>query len=143
MKYYSKYSFVRNDEHDKEYILTNIIGKTVDNFEMAEYKKGNNVGKKYIRMEVPRSPNMRKYFAYTFEMSYGVPFTSTEALNEWNQTFGDGKKLGSSDLILFQFDKDLDNLDVYFVKNAARNVSEKKVNFFNFTSGASLELSAS
>lgn len=139
MKYYAKYSFTHNAEHQKDYVLKEFQGSEPKNFEMAVYKRGSSLGKKYIRMDVPRSPAMKRHFAYTFEMSYNIPFTSTEKLNSKNQTFGDSKKLGSSDLILFQFDDQLENLDVYFLKNAARNVAEKKYNFDEWVNGERLE----
>lgn len=139
MKYYAKYSFRRNELHGKDYVLTGCEGENPRNFKMATYKKGDFVGSHYIRMDVPRSPSMKRYFAYTFELSYNIPFTSTERLNSKNQTFGDAKKLGSSDLILFQFDDSLSQLDLYFIRNGARNVAEKKVNFTDWANGELLK----
>lgn len=135
MRYYARYSFRQSQAHSKDYVLTAHTGSDVKNFNLAVYKKGEDVGKSYIRMDSPRSPKMKKYFAYTFEMSYNVPFTSTEALNENMQTFGDGVKLGSNDLILFQFHDDGKGLHIYFVKDKGFGPAIKKEYFRRWASG--------
>ena len=135
MKFYSRYSFLRNPAKDSDYIFENMQGKVPAGFDLPTYKKGNFEGKQYIRMTIPHSPLMRKYFAYTFETSYNVPFTSTEKLNKKHQTFGDGKKLGTQDLILFQFDENLEKLDIFFIRNKARTLNDKKLNFEKWANG--------
>lgn len=138
MTYYARYSFTKNKENPNEFIFSSHFGDDVPNFTPAVYKKGKNMGKSYIRMSTPRSPAMKKYFAYTFELSYNKPFTSTEAFNKNMQTFGDSKKLGGCDLILFEYDKEYERLSLYFLKDLAWNVALKKNYFDRWTSGEEL-----
>ncbi len=141
MTYYSRYSFVKNKENPNEFIFSSHFGDDVPGFTPAVYKKGVNKGKGYIRMSVPRSPAMKKYFAYTFELSYNVPLTSTEAFNEKMQTFGDSKKLGTCDLILFEYNKEYERLSLYFLKDLAWNVALKKSYFDRWANGEELTYS--
>ena len=134
MEYYAKYSFKRQEDTVKCYILKNqegnvpelTLAKFVDNSKNIEYGIA---GKQYMIFTLPRSQYMRKYFAYVFEYAWGKPLTSVEGLNGQLRTFGDGKKIGTNDLILFQFSEDMKYLDMFFVKDMARNVEEKKLNF--------------
>lgn len=141
MTYYSRYSFTKNKENPNEFILSGHFGEDVPGFTPAVYKKGVNKGKAYIRMSTPRSPAMKKYFAYTFELSYNVPFTSTEAFNKKMQTFGDSKKLGTYDLILFEYVKKYERLSLYFLKGLALNVALKKSYFERWANGEELTYS--
>lgn len=133
MEYYAHYHFTRKEDNIKTLILTSHEGdaglklaKFVDN---EKNKKLGLSGKEYMMFTLPRSAAMRKYFAYVFESEPGVPITSVEGLNGQLRTFGDGKKLGTTDLILFQFSENMMELDMYFISSAAKNISEKKMNF--------------
>lgn len=133
MKYYAHFYFNKL-ENSKNYILKSSEG-SVKNLVLPKFsdtKKNVDagvVGKEYIVFTLPRSAIMKKYFAYTFEMAGGKPITSTEGLNGLFRTFGDGRNLGSKDLILFQFSEDLKKLDMYFVEGKGGNICDKKTFF--------------
>lgn len=144
MKYYAHYNFERSEESNKVFILKNQEG-TVEGLDFVKFadtkenRESGLVGVPYMIMTLPRSPSMRKYFAYVFESKWNEPITSTEGLDGEFRTFGDGKKLGTKDLILFQFSNNLKVLDMYFVKNLATSVMDKKLGFKRWQNGEVLE----
>lgn len=146
MEYYARYSFKKQGS-TKCFMLENQEGE-VQNLHFAKFadtKKNQEqgiVGKEYMLFTLPRSPAMRKYFAYVFEHEAGKPITSTEGLNGLLRTFGDGKKLGNNDLILFQFSEDLSSVDVYFVADKGATRADKRLNFDLWCSGLKLKKSS-
>lgn len=146
MKYYAHFSFTRRSDDLKCYILNKQEG-CVEKLEFAKFadnkknKDAGIAGKNYMLFTLPRSPSMRKYFAYVFEYAYGKPITSVEGLNGQFRTFGDGKQLGSKDLILFQFSDDMMSLDMYFCKDLAPSISKKKAYFQNWCNGEEVNYS--
>lgn len=134
MDSYAHLSFLRHPVYKTQYILCKQEGE-VSGLKLAEYKPSNQndelhiTGKKFIVFEVPRNPSIRKYFAHTFTMANKEVLTSTEKLNECNRTFGDTKKLGTTDLILIQFSENMSELDMYFVKDRGNSKSEKQAAF--------------
>ena len=143
MKYYAHFNFKRKEDDLKCYILEKSEGK-VEGLEFAKFAdtkkniESGLAGRHYMLFTVPRSETMRRYFAYVFEYAYGKTITSVEGLNGLLRSFGDGKKLGSKDLILFQFSEDMMSLDMYFCKDLAPSISKKKAYFQNWCSGESL-----
>lgn len=143
MKFYAHFTFKRKEDDLKCYILETQEG-TVEKLEFAKFaENAKNIeagiaGKNYMLFTLPRSPSMRKYFAYVFEYAYGKPITSVEGLNGQLRTFGDGKQLGNKDLILFQFSEDMMSLDMWFCKDLAPTISKKKAYFANWCNGESL-----
>lgn len=134
MDYYAHYKFERQPESVKCYVLKNKDGvvKNLHFARFADTQKNQDlqiVGKEYMLFTLPRSKAMRRYFAYVFEYESGKPITSVEGLNGQLRTFGDGKKIGNNDLILFQFSEDMKKLDMYFVANKGATKLEKKINF--------------
>lgn len=134
MNYYAHYKFLRSNTENKVYLLDSKEGEAT-NLVLGKYaetkrniEKGVS-GKEYLCFTLPRSPSMRKYFAYVFETPHGKPLTSVEGLNGQLRTFGDGKNIGTRDLILFQFSDDMSTLDMYFVKDGAGTKSDKIMNF--------------
>lgn len=122
MKSYATFYFEQSPVCDKDYILVKQIGGVLG-LEFGKYKTNEKndllkvSGKEYMRLTVPRKESMRKYFAYTFEMKPNVPITSVESLDEANRTFGDAKKIGLNDLILFHFSKNRKKLIMWFIKD--------------------------
>lgn len=137
MKYYAKYSFGLKENTTTSYVLKSQTGN-VENFNLGSFKGG----EKYIRISVPRSAAMRKYFAYTIEMDSGNVLTSIEGLDENKRSFGDAKKIGLKDLILVQFSNDMKKVDLYFLKGLASSIQEKKNNFQKWNVENCLELQA-
>lgn len=121
MEYYAKYSFRQKPDSVSSYILKRQEGN-VPGLKFSEFKNGD----KYIRISVPRNRNMRKYFAYTIETEPSNVLTSVEGLNENYRTFGDARKIGLKDLILFQFSFNLQDVDMYFIHNKAYSIKQKK-----------------
>lgn len=143
MKYYASYKFTLHPSRRDTYILSSQKGE-VPNLNFATFADNDKnkelglVGLCYLRYTVPHSQSMRRYFAHTFEYAYGKPLTSTEHLNEKNQTFGDAKKIGLNDLILFEFSEDMTNLEVYFIKDRGGTKYEKVSSFHDWVNGESL-----
>lgn len=133
MKAYAHYSFLQSPLSKGSYILKNYEGD-VEGLEFLKYadtpqnEKLGSSGLEYMRCEVPRNPSIRKYFAHVFTVKNG-PLTSVEPVNSWNRTFGDAKKIGLNDLILFQFSDDNTSLEMWFVKDMG-NFKEQKQNAF-------------
>lgn len=128
MKYYAKYSFVKKEGTESVYILKDQYGE-VKNLNLGEYKVGELKGVKYLRFEVPREASIRKYFSHTFTGKDNAPITSTEELNDKKRTFGDTKKIGLSDLILIQFYNNMEELDMWFVKDLGNTKQQKQAAF--------------
>lgn len=134
MKSYAHLAFVRHPIYKNQYVLCKQDGE-VSGLVLNEYKDSKQnqeltiVGKKWIAFEVPHNQAIRKYFAHTFVMANKAVLTSTESLNELNRTFGDTKKLGTTDLILIQFSLDMTLLDMWFVKDKGNSKYEKQTAF--------------
>ena len=143
MRYYAKYTFRKCEHYPTSYLLVSNDGKA-QNLNLAKYtdsernKEWGIDGKQYIHFGVPRNPSMTKYFAHTFEGFRGKPITSTEALNDQNRTFGDCFCLGYKDLIFFEFSKDMNELNMWFLKDMGNSKAEKKANFFKWCQGETL-----
>lgn len=138
MKTYATLYFEKSPVCDKDYILLAQNGtiKGLDFSVYAKNEKNNAAGvsdKKYMRFMVPRRESMRKYFAYTFEMKPNVPITSVEPLDEKKRTFGDAKKIGLNDLILFRFSDDMSRLIMEFVKDKGISKAVKQRAFQEWT----------
>lgn len=143
MEYYAHYHFSRREDNVKTYVLESKEGDANISFaKFVDNQKNIDLGisgKEYMMFTLPRSRAMRRYFAYVFESEPGKPITSVEGLNGQLRTFGDGKNLGTKDLILFQFSEDMMSLDMFFVKDKAKSVFEKKLNFNTWCTGSKLE----
>ena len=146
MKYYAHFSFSRKPDDVKCYILEKQEG-SVEGLNFAKFaENAKNIeagiaGRQYMLLTVPRSPSMRKYFAYVIEYAYGKPITSVEGLNGQLRTFGDGKNLGSKDLILLQFSEGMNSIEMYFLKDLAPSINKKKTYFKNWCDGEVLKAS--
>lgn len=146
MFYYSKYSFIKRADKVSEYILDNIEGCEIDVLKIDVYKSNDEhdklgiSGKPYVIFSVPRSPSMRRYFAYCIEYKRGEVLSSVEGLNDKKRTFGDAKNIGLRDLILIQFSDDMSRMDMYFVKNYGGSKSDKMYAFQMWNDGDKLEV---
>lgn len=139
MKSYAHLSFVRHPNFVTQYILYKQQGE-ISGLNLDEYKQSAKndelgiTGMKKISFEVPRNPAIRKFFAHTFTMKDKAVLTSTESINSNGRTFGDTKKLGTTDLILIQFSENMKLIDMYFVKDKGNSRSEKSTAFYEWDS---------
>lgn len=143
MKYYAKYFFERSPLSNNSYTLisktNNVPGLFFKRY--ADTPKNIELGinnKEYLYYTVPREESIKKYFAHTFEGAANKVITSTEELDEKNRTFGDAKKIGLNDLILFQFSEDMNKLVMYFVKNKGSTRQMKQKCFKQWCDGEKL-----
>lgn len=131
MDFYGYLKFVKHPVYKTQFVLAEQKGE-IKGLKLSEYKDTDEnkrigiSGFKYISMEVPKSPAMRKFFSHTFTMADKKVLTSCEALNSQNRTFGDTKCLGSADLILIQLSEDRTWLEMWFVKDKGNSKQEKQ-----------------
>lgn len=128
MKYYANYKFERKPGTETVYLLKGKQGE-VSGLKLAVYKVGELKGCEYIQYEKPREESIKKYFSHVFTGENHLPITSTESLDSKYRTFGDTKKLGTRDLILIQFSKDMNRLEMWFVADKGNNKAEKQETF--------------
>lgn len=136
MKYYSRCDFVKKPKSTGTYILKRQTEK-IPNLNFPEYQAGELKGYKYIHFEEPREESIKKYFAHVFTLC-GTTLTSTEPLDDENRTFGDTKKIGTNDLVLIQFSKDMSELTMWFIKNKGMSKAMKQTYFKAWTFGEPL-----
>lgn len=145
MKAYAMYCFERKVDTSETYILVGKKGKA-DNVKFGVFadttqnKISGYAGKEYIRREIPVAESVKRYFAYTFTTGSGKVLTSTEEFDSLGRTFGDGKKVGTTDLILIQVSPDGKRLVMYFVRNRGFSKATKTDAFSKWTNGESIEL---
>lgn len=146
MKYYAKYKFKKCDTYPNSYIFVDKLNKA-ENLYLAKYtdsKRNQDLGiagKEYIHFGVPRNPSMTRYFAHTFEGLRGKPITSTEALTNTpygKRTFGDCFCLGYKDLIFFEFNEDMSELVMYFLRDMGNSKVQKQTAFKSWCDGEEL-----
>lgn len=128
MKYYASFWFTKSDKSQSAYILEKSTGE-VPNLHFPAYTDG----KQYVRFTTPRNERLKKFFAYTFELSNGQVLSSVERLDDKYRTFGDAKQIGLNDLILFQFSPDMKRMVMWFVRNQGFNKETKQTAFRNWT----------
>lgn len=145
MNYYSYYRFKRDEYRHSTYILVDQQGEDIEELELGMFadndaNRERGVAKRrYIIWTVPRSENMKKYFAFTVESSPNEQFTSVEALNDKHRTFGDARKIGRPDLVLFEFSEDRKTMEMFFVKGHGSDITDKKRFFQAWNCGIDLE----
>lgn len=136
MKYYAKYNFSRSDINCTHYILK---GRTGEDIPGMLFIKEQGSGEPYLKISVPRNQAIRRYFAYTLELSGGKVLSSVEGLNPDRRTFGDAKSIGESAVLLLQFSDDMKELSVYFVRSLTCSKDEKRNVFSEWRKGEPLE----
>lgn len=92
-------------------------------------------GKEYLIFGKPRDISILRYFARTFELGNGKVLTSTEEITERKRIFGDAKKIGLNDLILFQFSYDMKTLEMYFIRGCGISRRTKTECFRKWNNG--------
>lgn len=147
MKFYSKYTFTQSPSSASVYILDSIEGELIPTLKLLQYKdlpKNQKLGianKQYIKLTIPRSPSIRRYFAYVLEID-GSTLSSIEGIDEHFRTFGDTKSIGLNDLILIQFSADLKHMELFFVKNEGSSRTKKSMAFTRWNLGDKLSMEA-
>ena len=95
-------------------------------------------GREYLILGKPRDVSILRYFSRTFELGNGKVLTSTEEITERKRTFGDAKKIGLNDLILFEFSHDMKTLAMYFIRGYGKSKRIKTECFRNWNNGEML-----
>ena len=136
MRYYARYRFRRSESNRIHYVLQDKGGEDIGGMVLT---KDRNSGEHYLKISVPRNPAIRRYFAYTLELSGNKVLSSVEGFGLDRKTFGDAKSIGESAVLLLQFTNDMKGLDVYFVRSLTCSKDEKIVLFTEWRNGEPLE----
>lgn len=148
MNCYAGFKFTQSPLNSGSYILQESFGK-VDGLIFPKYKdiKRNMdagiAGREYLIFSIPKSPSIRRYFARIFELGNGFTLSGTDELiqrKDVYRTFGDTKKLGTRDLILFEFTTDMKELKVYFIRNMGYSKKQKNECFERWNDGENLSM---
>lgn len=135
MEYYASYRFRRSDDTVSNYFLKEKKGVDISGMKLAKDRKN---CCEYMKISVPRNPAIRRYFAYTLELSGGAVLSSVEGFGIDRKTFGDAKSIGENAVILLQFSNDMRDLAVYFVRSLLCSKEEKKNVFSRWRNGEEL-----
>ena len=130
MKAYAIYFFEKKQDTDFTYNLVKTLGKA-DNVLLGKHADGT----EFIRYGKPRIESIAKYFAYSFEIGNGNTLTSTEDFDSELRTFGDGKKVGTHDLIFIQLSKDKSRMVMWFIRDLGIDRERKQKAFKNWVNG--------
>lgn len=136
MRYYARYRFRRSESNRTHYVLQDKGGEDIGGMVLT---KDRNSGEHYLKISVPRNPAIRRYFAYTLELSGNKVLSSVEGFGLDRKTFGDAKSIGESAVLLLQFTNDMKGLDVYFVRSLTCSKDEKIALFTEWRNGEPLE----
>lgn len=136
MRYYASYRFRRSESNCTHYVLQDRKGEDVKGMVLT---KDRNSGEHYLKISVPRNPAIRRYFAYTLELSGNKVLSSVEGFGLDRKTFGDAKSIGESAVLLLQFTNDMKGLEVYFVRSLSCSKDEKIAVFAGWRNGEPLE----
>lgn len=136
MRYYAKYRFQRSKDDFTRYFLCESEGADIPGMALIKDRES---GKPYLKISVPRNPAIRRYFAYTLELSGNKVLSSVEAFGLDRKTFGDAKAIGESAVLLLQFSNDMNGLELYFVRSLSCSKSEKMSVFSMWRNGETLE----
>lgn len=139
MRYYTSYNFRRSESDCTHYIFRKKTGENVPGMHLTKDRK---TKESYLKISVPRNPAIRRYFAYTLELSGNKALSSVEAFGIDRKTFGDAKSIGENAVLLLQFSKDMRDLSIYFVRSLTCSKNEKKMLFDQWREGDCLELEA-
>lgn len=137
MRYYASYNFKSSKSDCSHYIFQNKSGVDIPGMALTKDRK---TGEHYLKISVPRNPAIRRYFAYTLELSGNKVLSSVEAFGLDFKTFGDAKSIGENAVILLQFSKDMKNLSIYFVRSLTCSKKEKQMLFSRWREDNNLEL---
>lgn len=137
MRYYANYRFRRSESNCTHYVLQDRGGEDIGGMVLT---KDRSSGERYLKISVPRNPAIRRYFAYTLELSGNRVLSSVESFGLDRKTFGDAKSIGESAVLLLQFTNDMKGLDVYFVRSLTCSKDEKIALFTEWRNGEPLEV---
>lgn len=137
MRYYASYDFRRSESNCSHYVFQDKSGDDIPGMLFTKDRKNNEL---YLKISVPRNPAIRRYFAYTLELSGNKVLSSVEGFGIDRKTFGDAKSIGENAVILLQFSKDMKNLSIYFIRSLTCSRKEKKMLFDQWREEDCLEL---
>lgn len=136
MRYYASYNFRRSESNCSHYVFQSKSGDDIPGMLLTKDRKSSEL---YLKISVPRNPSIRRYFAYTLELSGNKVLSSVEEFGLDRKTFGDSKSIGESAIILLQFSNDMKELELYFVRAVTCSKEEKKTVFSAWRDGEPLE----
>ena len=136
MRYYASYKFRRSESNFSHYVFQTRTGAEILGM---VFTKDRNNGELYLKISVPRTPSIRRYFAYTLELSGNKVLSSVEGFGLDRKTFGDAKAIGENAVILLQFSNDMRELEIYFIRSLTCSRNEKMAVFSGWRDGEPLE----